>query len=118
MLCFFAKSSKCNLRRLAFVQVWLFISYTRIGLPDQKLNISICIILSFKNVFAEPLLHGVSWTLIFGGLSRGGARILVRGGNIKQNFIHEFLSRFVLQWLRHNFGSGETFSKNLLIKDF
>ena len=52
-----------------------------------------------------------------GGLSRGGARILVRG-DIKQNFIHEFLSRFVLQWRRQNFGSGETFSQNVRIKDF
>ena len=44
------------------------------------------------------ICHGVSWTHIWGGgLSRGGARILVRGENIKQNFIHEFLSRFVLQ---------------------
>ena len=34
------------------------------------------------------------------------ARILKRGGNIKKNFIHEFLSTPVLQWRRQNFGSG------------
>ena len=38
---------------------------------------------------------------------RGGARILVRGGNIGQNFTHEFLSSPVLQWRRQNFGWGE-----------
>ena len=38
-------------------------------------------------------------------------------GKHQQNFIYEFLSRFVLQWRRQNFGSGETFSKNVLIKD-
>ena len=37
---------------------------------------------------------------------RGGARILVRRGNIGKNFIHEFLSSPVLQWHRKNFGSG------------
>ena len=39
------------------------------------------------------------------------------GGDIGQNFIHEFLSSPVLQWRRQNFGSEETFSKNVLIKD-
>ena len=28
------------------------------------------------------------------------------GGNIGQNFIHDFLSSPVLQWRRQNFGSG------------
>ena len=37
---------------------------------------------------------------------RGGAEILVRGENIGKNFMHEFLSSPVLQWLRQNFGSG------------
>ena len=63
------------------------------------------------------MYHGVSWTLICGGVSRSKARIVVRG-DIKQNFIHEFLSHFVLQWLRQNFGSKEAFNKNVLIKDF
>ena len=52
---------------------------------------------------------------------RGGARILVRkGGNIGQNFIHDFSLSPVLQWRRKNYGSGggETFRKNVLIKDF
>ena len=30
-------------------------------------------------------------------VDRGGAKILVRGGNIEKNFIHEFLSSPVLQ---------------------
>ena len=47
---------------------------------------------------------------------RGGARILVEG-DIKQNFIHDFLSSPVLQWRRQNFGSGRGFSKNVLFKD-
>ena len=38
---------KCILRRLALIQVWLFISNKRIVLPKQKFNYSICIILSF-----------------------------------------------------------------------
>ena len=43
---------KCILRRLALVQVWLCISNTRIVLPNQKVNYSICIILIFtKFVF-------------------------------------------------------------------
>ena len=37
---------------------------------------------------------------------RGNARILVRGGDIGQNFIHDFFSSPVLQWRRQNFGSG------------
>ena len=37
---------------------------------------------------------------------RGNARILVWEGNIGQNFIHEFFSSPVLQWLGQNFGSG------------
>ena len=39
-------------------------------------------------------------------------------GNIRQNFIHEFLSSPVLQWRRQIFGSEKTFSENVLIKDF
>ena len=53
--------------------------------------------------FLDPNIGG-------GGLSRGSHNINSRG-TIKQNFIDEFLSRFVLQWRRQNFGSGETFSK-------
>ena len=54
------------------------------------------------------------------GSISSGSRILVRGGgNLGQNFIHEFHSSHVLQWRRQNFGSGRgTFSKNGLIKDF
>ena len=49
----------------------------------------------------------------------GGAKIFVWGrGNIRQNFIHEFLSSPVLQWRRQNFGSEKAFSENVLIKDF
>ena len=48
---------------------------------------------------------------------KNGARILVQG-NIGQNFIHEFLSRPVLQWRRQNFSSKGTFSKNVLIEEF
>ena len=40
-------SQKCTLRRLALSKVWLFISYTKINLPNQLFNILICIILSF-----------------------------------------------------------------------
>ena len=40
-------AQKCILRRLALVQVWLFISNTKIVLPNQKFNYWICIILSF-----------------------------------------------------------------------
>ena len=43
---------------------------------------------------------------------------LVGGGNIGKNFIHEFHSSPVLIWRRQTFGSGGTFSKNVLIKDF
>ena len=39
-------------------------------------------------------------------LSSSGSRILVRGGELGQNFIHEFLSSPVLQWRRQNFGWG------------
>ena len=64
-------------------------------------------------MFLTPIgvRHGVSWTLIFGGTKQGGARILVRGGNIEQNFIHEFLSSPVLQWCRQNFGYGGNSAK-------
>ena len=48
----------------------------------------------------------------------GGARILVRGRNIKRNFIHEFLSSPVLQWRRQNFGSGGTLAKMYSSKAF
>ena len=49
----------------------------------------------------------------------GGAKILVWGrGNIRQNFIHEFLSSPVMQWRRQNVGSEKTFSENVLIKYF
>ena len=49
----------------------------------------------------------------------GGTKILVWGrGNIRQNFIHEFLSSPVLQWRRQKFSSEKTFSENVLIKDF
>ena len=38
---------------------------------------------------------------------RCNARILVWGEeDIGINFIYDFLSSFVLQWRRHNFGSG------------
>ena len=40
-------AQKCTRRRLALAQVWLIISYSRIGLPNQIFNISVCIILSF-----------------------------------------------------------------------
>ena len=42
---------------------------------------------------------------------RGSARILVRGEDIGQNFIHDFLSSPVLQWRRQNFGSGGYLAK-------
>ena len=32
--------------------------------------------------------------------------ILVRGGNIGKNFLHEFFLSPALQWRRQNFGSG------------
>ena len=38
--------------------------------------------------------------------------------NIRQNFIHEFLSSTILQWRRQTFSSEKTFSENVLIKDF
>ena len=65
----------------------------------------------------EYYTHGVSWTLIFGGGAKQGRSQNFGSGKHQQNFIYEFLSRFVLQWRRQNFGSGETFSKNVLIKD-
>ena len=40
------------------------------------------------------------------------------GGNIRQNFICEFLSSPVMQWRLQDFGWEKTFSTNLLIKDF
>ena len=40
------------------------------------------------------------------------------GGDIRKNFIHEFLSSPVLQWRLQNFGWKKTFSRNILIKDF
>ena len=41
------------------------------------------------------------------------------GGNLGQNFIHDFHSSPVLQWHRHKFGlGGVTFSNNVLIKEF
>ena len=50
---------------------------------------------------------------------RGNARILVRGGgNIGQNFIHDFLSSPVLQWRRQNFGSGRHSAKMHSSKTF
>ena len=64
-------------------------------------------------------IRGVSWTLILGGgAKQGRSQNFGSGGNIKQSFINKFLSRLVLQWRRQNLGSGETFSKNVLIKDF
>ena len=56
---------------------------------------------------------------IYGLSHSGGAKILVWGrGNIRQNFIHEFLSSPVLQSRRQNFASEKTLSENVLIKDF
>ena len=49
---------------------------------------------------------------------RGGARILVGGGNIGQNFIHELLSSPLLQWRRQNFGSGGHSAKLYSSKTF
>ena len=49
---------------------------------------------------------------------RGNAKILVRGGNIGQNFIHDFLSSPVLQWRRQNFGSGTHSAKMRSSKTF
>ena len=49
---------------------------------------------------------------------RGNARILVLGGNIGQNFIHDFLSSSVLQWRRQNFGSGGHSAKLYSSKTF
>ena len=40
------------------------------------------------------------------------------GGNIGQNFIHEFLSSPVLQWRRQNFGSGGHSAKMYSSKTF
>ena len=55
---------------------------------------------------------------IFVYLTKSAPGFWFDGGNIGQDFIHEFLSSPVLQWRRQNFGSGRTFSKNVLIKDF
>ena len=51
---------------------------------------------------------------------RGNAKILVRGegGNIGQNFIHDFLSSPVLQWRRQNVGSGTHSAKMRSSKTF
>ena len=52
---------------------------------------------------------------------RDGARILVQGGDIGQNFIHNFLSRLVLQWRHQNFGWGDIQQKctnQRLLKNF
>ena len=49
---------------------------------------------------------------------RGGARILVRVGDIIQNFIHEFLSSPVLQWRRQNLGSEGHSAKMYSSKTF
>ena len=56
----------------------------------------------FLNDLRLEIMHSCVCCVV---LYRGGARILVQGGNIKQNFIHEFLSSPVLQWRRQNFGS-------------
>ena len=53
-------AQKCTFRRLALVQVWIFISYTRIGLPNQIFNISICIILSFTKFVCWAIVCFVS----------------------------------------------------------
>ena len=49
---------------------------------------------------------------------RGNAKILVRGGDIGKNFIHDFLSSPVLQWSRQNFGSGRHSAKMRSSKTF
>ena len=47
MSIFVKSSSKMYIPKMEFVQVWLFISYRRINLPNQKLNIFIWNKLSF-----------------------------------------------------------------------
>ena len=44
------------LRRLVLLQVWLFISITRISLRIQKLNILICIKLSFTKFVYSAII--------------------------------------------------------------
>ena len=66
----------------------------------------------------ECVMHGVSWTLIFGGAKQERSQNFGSRGEHQKKFIHEFLSRFVLQWHRQNFSSGKPFSKNVLIKNF
>ena len=46
------------------------------------------------------------------------SRILVRGGNIGQKFIHEFHLSPVLQWRSQNFGSGGHSAKMYSSKTF
>ena len=62
----------------------------------------------------------ISWSFLdpnIWGLSRGGARILVRGKH--RTKFHTWIPLSpVLQWRRQNFSSGGTLSKNVLIKDF
>ena len=43
-------SQKCTLHRSALAKVWLFISYTKINLPNYILNILICKIMSFTKI--------------------------------------------------------------------
>ena len=38
--------------------------------------------------------------------------------NIRQNFIHKFLSSPVLQWRRQNFGSEKTIREKVFINNF
>ena len=57
-------AQKCILRWLALVQVWLFISYRRIGLPNQKLNILICIILSYTKLVCWAIFSCVRKSLM------------------------------------------------------
>ena len=53
---------------------------------------------------------------------RGGARILIREGNIGKNFINEFLPSPVLQRRRQNFGSKgdiqHKYTHQRLLKNF
>ena len=49
----------------------------------------------------------VSWILIFRVAKQWRRQDFGGGGDIGQNFIHEFLSSPVLQWRRQNFGSGD-----------
>ena len=78
-------------------------------------NIVICTICLDNLLFTRYLiLHQPNYKLY---MFRGCARILVRG-DIRQNFIHKFLSSPVLMWRHQNFTSRGAFSKNVLIKDF